>query len=213
MTAVKICGLTTPEDAVAAAQAGAHAVGLVFDRGPCRVDHSTASQLLRALDGLDLERVAIVGAVSLEGLDWYKDVGFDLIQWVPPQAVGRTPSSPLPLLPAFFDSHDLVDRVARWRRLHPATETSPRSFRGTINIDGAGGGGTGRRADWGRARTVARTQAVTLSGGLRPENLAEAIELVKPHGVDVSSGVESSPGRKDHQAMRDFVDIASGASS
>ena len=72
-------------------------------------------------------------------------------------------------------------------------------------------GGTGVRADWGAAATLAETHAIMLSGGLTVENVAEGVRQVRPVGVDVSSGVESAPGRKDHARVAAFIRAAKGA--
>ena len=73
-------------------------------------------------------------------------------------------------------------------------------------IDPARRGGTGRQADWTMARTVATQRPVVLAGGLEPANVGRAIAQVMPYGVDVSSGVESSPGVKDHVKMQAFIE-------
>ena len=72
-------------------------------------------------------------------------------------------------------------------------------------------GGTGQRADWDTAAALARRYRLLLAGGLTPANVAEAIARVQPWGVDVSSGVETEPGRKDHAAVRAFIAAARGA--
>jgi phosphoribosylanthranilate isomerase len=73
-------------------------------------------------------------------------------------------------------------------------------------------GGTGARASWDLARRAAALGPVILAGGLGPENIADAIRAVHPYGVDVASGVEGSPGRKDHAKVREFVERARAAS-
>jgi phosphoribosylanthranilate isomerase len=73
-------------------------------------------------------------------------------------------------------------------------------------------GGTGRRCDWDLAARVAARRPVWLAGGLTPENVAEAIGRVGPHGVDVASGVEAAPGRQDPERVRAFVRAAKAAS-
>jgi len=74
-------------------------------------------------------------------------------------------------------------------------------------------GGTGQITDWGLAADVAKSTPILLAGGLTPENVTEAIRIVRPYGVDVSSGVESTPGKKDHAKMRAFVDAVRVVSS
>lgn len=201
--AVKICGLTRPEHVTAAIEAGADALGLVFDRGPCRLDLHQARTVLAAAEGAAVERVAVVGTLDRGTRAEIGALGFDLLQ-VDAEALRIGPEAQ-PLLPAFFDDEDLVDRVRRYRAAFRAQPAQPGSLVGTVNVDGRGGGGTGTRADWDRASLLAREGPLTLSGGLRVENLAEALRTVRPHAVDVSSGVEASPGIKDPNLMRRFV--------
>jgi phosphoribosylanthranilate isomerase len=72
-------------------------------------------------------------------------------------------------------------------------------------------GGTGRTFDWSIAAEVARERTLTLAGGLSPDNVADAVRQVRPFRVDVASGVESAPGRKDHDRVRRFIEAAKGA--
>ena len=69
-------------------------------------------------------------------------------------------------------------------------------------------GGTGQIADWTLAAEAARTAPIILAGGLNPANVAEAIRMVRPYGVDVSSGVEKSPGKKHHEKLKAFIEAA-----
>ncbi len=71
-------------------------------------------------------------------------------------------------------------------------------------------GGTGKRFDWRLAKPIARRRPIILAGGLTPENVENAIKTVRPYAVDVSSGVESEPGRKDHGRMEEFIRRAKG---
>jgi len=66
-------------------------------------------------------------------------------------------------------------------------------------------GGTGRTTDWDVARRAAQSHRIILAGGLKVENVAAAVRIVRPYGVDVASGVESKPGKKDHERMREFI--------
>ena len=156
-----------------------------------------------------MERVAVVGT-STKDIRPMLDLGFDLIQVVAGPALASSIEEG-PVLPVFFDDETLLARVEAWRHqpgprraVHLRRPVPGRLF-GTLNVDGHGGGGTGQPADWGRAARVAVGGAITLSGGLRVENLEDALRQVRPHAVDVSSGVETSPGTKDPIRMRAFV--------
>ncbi|MEL6186708.1 MAG: phosphoribosylanthranilate isomerase [Myxococcota bacterium] len=200
---VKICGLTQVQDVEAAVEAGVDAIGFVFDRGPCRLELEAAPELMAPARGTGVSMVAVVGELPLEARLSIGKLGFDLLQVVD-GAAPRVPAEP-PHLVAFFDDDQLVGRVARFRAEHPSGEALPGSLLGTVNVDGHGGGGTGVRADWTRAQAVAKSGPITLSGGLRTDNLEHALRTVRPHAVDVSSGVERAPGRKDPARMQAFV--------
>lgn len=201
--AVKVCGLTRSSDVHAAISAGVDAFGIVFDRGACCVPESTAQELLRAAQGAPIERVAVVGEAGLASCRRMWAMGFDVVQAVASEEL-MTAGLDF-VVPAFFDGDDVEQRVQAWRTENPALSIRRGSLRGAINIDGAGGGGTGSRADWRRSARIAAGGATILSGGLRVENLAEAVQTVQPHAVDVSSGVETHAGVKSPQLMRAFV--------
>ena len=207
---VKVCGLTRPADVEAALEAGVDAFGVVFDRGPCRVSPDEAVELLAAAEGADVERVAVVGSRPLAEAGALLSLGFDVVQAVGPRLPGRIEASGrvAPVLPAFFD--DMDEREARgaieaWWARADRPEARPGRLAGTINLDGPGGGGQGRTACWDRVAQLARKGPVTLSGGLRVDNLDRALRAVRPYAVDVCTGVESSPGVKSASALRAFV--------
>lgn len=201
---VKICGLTRSVDVEQAIEAGADALGFVFDPGPCDVDERILPDLMAATRGAPVTRVAVVGEAAAEERARLFGLGFDLVQ-ATVTADLYAAREPPPLLPAFFDGPDLLRRVENWRASRPTRRPEPGSIFGTLNVDSALGGGSGVRADWARAREMAAGGPVTLSGGLNVDNLELAIRTVRPHAVDVSSGVEAEPGIKDRQRMRAFV--------
>jgi phosphoribosylanthranilate isomerase len=197
VTRVKVCGVTTPEDAELAASLGATAVGMIFWEGsPRAVDVDRARRIASALPpfvtvvGVFVDQAvdavsAIadtvgLGAIQLHGhenADDYAALGRRLIKSVPVRDgsaegdAARVPARATVLL----DAHDPVRR-----------------------------GGTGRTIDWTVAAAIARLRPVILSGGLTPETVDTAIRAVGPYAVDVSSGVESAPGRKDPTKLRAF---------
>ena len=210
---VKICGFTRAQDIAAAGAAGADAIGLVFDEGPHCVDIEQGRQLLEACRRLPhrVECIAVTGQLTIERVAPLRALGFDGIQagvcpWQPELGDDHTY-----LLPAFFDSEDLVQRVAAHRAAHLLKwDLDGRSLRGMVNIDSAAGGGTGQPADWQRAALVCAAGPTALAGGLRADNVADAIAVTGAAAVDVCSGVERSPGVKDAALMRAFVDAARG---
>jgi phosphoribosylanthranilate isomerase len=190
VTHVKICGVTTAEDALLAAELGAAAVGFVFwPHSPRYIEPIAARAIVAQLPPfiapvgvfvnqpiptvLAIARVAHLGAVQLHGdeaPEEYASLPVRVIKAMPLRDAtdGKTAADVPSTAMVLLDAHDPVRR-----------------------------GGTGRLIDWSLASAVARDRPVILSGGLNPENVGEAIAAVKPYGVDVSSGVETKPGRKD----------------
>jgi phosphoribosylanthranilate isomerase len=200
MTAVKVCGICRAEDAQFAVELGAAAIGFVFwPESPRYIDPYQARSIAAALPegviavGVFVDQpvaqvLEIAGAVRLDAIQLhghedvaeYEDLSHRVIKAM---AVGRTfdPAS-VDALPeqvtVLLDAHDPIRR-----------------------------GGTGRTIDWALAASVAERRETILSGGLNAANVAEAIARVRPFMVDVSSGVESSPGRKDPEKLRAFFSV------
>lgn len=199
--AVKICGITSVEDGLAAVGAGADAVGFVFWPGsPRAVDAATARRISQALPPF-VSRVGVFVDASMEDVRRVADeVGLDLVQFhgsEPPDQVAAAPRRAIKALGVGLDFDVAL-----------ATAFSEGATALLLDTQSnAAPGGTGQSFDWSKVRAV-RTQVLhlILAGGLDPENVAAAIATVRPDGVDVSSGVESSPGRKDAAKMRAFVE-------
>jgi len=197
---IKICGVMSPEAAVAAVEAGADAVGFVFAESPRQIDAARAIEISRALPPF-VARVAVFrypepGAVA--GI--VRRVKPTVVQSEPVDGLHAALEPGVGFLPVFHDGADLVSRVG---------EASPSA----VLIEAAGRGGRGVAPDWRRAEEIARRFPLVLAGGLTPENVAEAIRKVRPFAVDVSSGVESSYGVKDPAKVRRFVEAATGGLS
>ena len=218
---IKICGLTRVADVEAAAAAGADMLGFVFDRGPCKIDPALGAELLSCAraSGAGTCCVAVVGTLAGPQLQAIRTLGFDAVQMRASAYRPEDDNHPW-ALPAFFDDGGLVERVEAFRRQHrPRFDhldpldgldqgertSSVDGLRGLINVDGRGGGGTGTLADWQAARALADSGPLMLAGGLTADNVADAIAQVQPDAVDVSSGVEQDPGRKDTARIRAFV--------
>jgi phosphoribosylanthranilate isomerase len=201
--AVKICGITSPEDGRMAAEAGADAVGLVFWPGsPRRVDLATAGRISAALPPFVLRVGVFVDAGRDELVRAADEAGLDLLQLhgsEPPDAVENLPRRALKAL-----------RVGDGFVLAEALRYEGRAAGLVLDTkDAAAPGGTGRSFDWTLAQGVRdRVKFLMLAGGLHAGNVAEAIRTVRPDAVDVSSGVESAPGRKDPAKVRAFVAAA-----
>jgi phosphoribosylanthranilate isomerase len=200
MTRVKVCGLTTLEDARMCAEAGVDAIGLNFWSGSVRrVDEPTARAIADALRG----RVLLVGVfvdAPAEELERIRArVGLDCLQLhgdEPAELVTR-------FLPHVYKALRVKDgSVIESVRRYPGEHVLLDAY-----VPGLPGG-TGATFDWSVARAVGQERKVTLAGGLTPDNVADAVRAAAPYCVDTASGVESSPGRKDRDMVREFVERA-----
>lgn len=217
VTRVKICGITTIEDGLAATAAGADLLGFVFyDKSPRVVEASRVRKITDALRATTARPPLFVGVFVDE--DWRRvaDIleiaGLDLAQLhgsEPPLEVGLlAPYAFKALRPATRGDIDAM--VATYAEVLPPTDPAT-AERPSFLIDAYHPwrfGGTGRRADWPAARLLAERYPILLAGGLTPENVQEALAVARPWGIDVSSGVERAPGQKDPTLMRAFVENA-----
>jgi phosphoribosylanthranilate isomerase len=191
---VKICGLRSEADVNAAVDAGANAVGFVFAKSIRRV---TAQEAAAATAGMrnDIRKVAVMRHPTNE--EW-QDV---LLEFRPD--VLQTDVEDFELL----EVPDTVQCLPVIREGSPALECDlPDVF-----LYEGGNSGQGETVDWQKATEVALRGRMLLAGGLSAANLATAIATVRPFGVDVSSAVESEPGVKSHQLIREFIDAARAA--
>jgi len=214
---VKICGVTSVEDALLAANLGAEAVGLNFyEKSPRFIDASKAYEILRALPAF-VEPVGLFVRRSLREIAaTLKEPGLDRIRTVQRHAdqpeIGDFFVYPFSLIDAFP-----VADVASLGRIQTylADAWDQAFFRpGAILVDAhvpGKYGGTGQTAPWQLLAAFAPTVPLILAGGLTPDNVAEAIRIVRPYAVDVASGVESSPGKKDPDKMQRFIENARAA--
>ena len=199
MVRVKICGVTTPEDACLAAELGADAIGLNFyPESPRSISPFAARNILRELPPL----VSSVGIF----VDWTPEPVIALSQALrlsaaqlhgdeTPQTVAEV-AKKIPVIKALrIEKGSAPIGVPRHR--------AASAFLLDAAISGQFGG-TGVTTDWTQARILAGSHRIILAGGLTPENVAEAILAVRPFAVDVASGVESVPGKKDPAKLRAF---------
>jgi len=200
---IKICGITTPEDGIMAGEAGADAVGFVFyPMSPRRVDLDRAASIARCLPPF-VTRVGVFVDASREEIDRAVDtVGLDLLQLhgeEPPEALDGLPRRALKAV-----------RVGRGWSEEEALRFAGRAAGVVVDTRLVGEtvmpGGTGVPFDWGLvAHLRDKVRFLMLAGGLQADNVSAAIAAVRPHAVDVSSGVERLPGRKDLARVREFV--------
>ncbi|MEP0765546.1 MAG: phosphoribosylanthranilate isomerase [Fimbriimonadia bacterium] len=192
MTRVKICGITRIEDALAAIEMGAHALGFVLEPSSPRYV-GERGDLLQAIASLPpfVSTVAVYGIRGAGRGDWEEAVSAT-------QAVEGESAKPLLRTLRLQSEADLA-RIAEAAR-HAAALVLDAFHPEQM-------GGTGQPVDWSLAAQVRELSPVPviLAGGLTPENVAEAAYVVRPYAVDVSSGVESEPGLKDHRKIEAFI--------
>jgi phosphoribosylanthranilate isomerase len=197
-TKVKICGITNLADAQAAVAAGADALGFNFyEKSPRYVSLSQASEIARALPPFIMRVGVFVNAPADFVLGAIRESGLTMLQFHGEEA------------PEFCSQFGLMSMKAF--RIHgPETlKEIPQFQTDAILLDAfssATYGGTGEKFNWDLAVEAQKFgKPIFLAGGLTPENVAPAIRQVHPFGVDVSSGVESAPGKKDHAKMKAFL--------
>lgn len=199
-TLVKVCGLTSPDDARMAAAAGADWIGVILDGdGPRRVTVERAREIALAVPGVTVVAVMIAPSSPDDALARARDVGATRIQLHRVDALAWPADFPLPVAIAVPVGEDGSLREPLPRPAH------------TVLLDRADPdlpGGTGRTFPWETARVVAATRPLVLAGGLGPDNVAEAILRVRPFAVDASSRLERAPGVKDPDRVWRFVAAA-----
>jgi phosphoribosylanthranilate isomerase len=212
MTWIKICGITNLEDALAAADAGADALGFVFyKQSPRNIDPEKAREIVAHLpqkvekvgvfvDSESPQRVLEVAErAELTALQLHVGSSFAGGNHVGWDSGNRKIYLALP-------AAQFVDAGAEWKSNQPSSAIS------AIFLDSGTSqkpGGTGEAFDWQKAallvEAMMKTTNVVVAGGLNPLNIAEAIHILKPWGVDVASGVEAAPGKKDPKKVQAFI--------
>jgi phosphoribosylanthranilate isomerase len=210
---IKICGNTSLEDALAAADAGADALGFVFAASPRRVTAAQAAAIARKLPA-EIEKIGVFVDAGLEEIDsTVRACGLTGVQlhWesgpeLPAKLRERLGPALRILGVAHFEAgagKTITERIAVHAR-NPHVDAVLVDSRTAAAV-----GGTGVAFDWDEARRTVFSNAGKLkliaAGGLNPENVAEAIATLRPWGVDVVSGVEAMPGRKDAEKVREFL--------
>lgn len=195
-TRIKICGITNLEDALLASESGADALGFVFAESPRRVEPAEAKNIINHLPPFIarvgvfvnekpevVEEIAAFCGLSIIQLHGDEDRDYlDVLSIPAIKAFRVKDESVLETIQAFGINHFLLDAYDSVRR-----------------------GGTGTAFDWGIAQRAAKLGSIILGGGLRCGNVREALNYVHPYAVDVSSGVESRPGKKDSRKIVEFI--------
>ena len=216
---IKICGTTTLEDAMLAVETGADALGFIFAESPRRIAPEAAGAIAAQLPQkierygvfVDASFDAIVSAVETAGL-----TGVQLHIARDPLLAGKLReyfrSRPLQILHVLHYTPETLETELKTLQEDAAVDAVMIDSRTAHAV-----GGTGTRFDWHRADEILRHAAPRLrlivAGGLSPENIREAVAALQPWGVDVVTGVEASPGRKDPEKVRLFIERARAAAA
>jgi phosphoribosylanthranilate isomerase len=205
MIRVKICGNTNLEDARQAVEAGADLLGFIFyPKSPRKISIGDARAISRALRG----RAILVGVFVNEPIETVRqavaDAELNLAQLHGEETLANVAAFGGAAFKAMKRAMVAGTNAEEYAAAGPTDPGRPQLL---LDADHATlYGGTGQRADEGLAATLARQHRLLLAGGLTPENVAAAIAAVRPWGVDVASGVEAEPGRKDHARVSRFID-------
>ncbi|MDI6791237.1 MAG: phosphoribosylanthranilate isomerase [Thermodesulfobacteriota bacterium] len=204
MIRIKVCGITNIEDALAAQALGADAIGLVFAKSPRRVEKERAREIVQALPPF----VHLVGVFVDEEKGVIEGIAdfcrLTVLQFHGSESPEYCAGFDRPVIKAFrISQREDIERMKPYQgkvsaflldTYHPVLA-----------------GGTGQTFDWTMAKEAGKIGPIILAGGLNPDNVEAAIRAVKPYAVDVSSGVEMSPGKKDHDRIRLFIERAQQA--
>jgi phosphoribosylanthranilate isomerase len=200
---VKICGITTNEDAQAAVHEGATALGFIFVRSsPRSIEPDRAKEIIRLLPPFVTPVGVLTETSRPEALVLVAKSGIRCLQLQENKDSGDFADFPIPCYRVF--------RVSPEFKLESLRGSLAGAFMLDTFIEGILGG-TGKTFDWNIAVQAKKYGRVILSGGINPENVGEAVRRVSPYAIDVSSGVERSPGVKDHRKMHLLFEAIAGA--
>jgi phosphoribosylanthranilate isomerase len=195
-TWIKICGMTNVEDAMEASSLGVDALGFIFAPSPRRVEPSAAREMIRRLPASGLKVGVFVNEALPEVQRIVDYCGLNMVQFHGQETPEYCRQVPLPVIKAV--------RVKNMESLQEMEQYPLAS----ILLDAWSpqkAGGTGKPFCWELALEACHMRNFILSGGLNPSNVYQAIQKVRPSGVDVCSGVEKTPGKKDGAKMREFI--------
>jgi phosphoribosylanthranilate isomerase len=195
---IKICGITNEEDGLAAAKFGADALGFVFAPSPRRISVERAREIIKVLPPLVQTVGVFVNEDPEKVLSTAAACGLDILQFHGDESAAYCSSFDRRVIKAVrLQSRDDLDKLSKYVNVVDALLLD------TYVANKLGG--TGITFDWKLAVEARRYGRIILAGGLNPENVAAAISMVKPYAVDASSGLEQSPGAKDHEKMVQFM--------
>lgn len=196
MTFIKICGITNLEDAGGAMALGADALGFIFAPSPRRIDGPTVQHIIRNLPRPVLKAGVFVNEELEKVNRLAAQCALDFVQLHGRESPDYCAKVDVPVIKALrVGETDLASQMEQYPTAVILLDSGSRTK----------AGGTGQRFDWNLAVEARKKRTFILSGGLTPQNVREAMALLRPLGVDVSTGVETSPGKKDGVKMAEFV--------
>lgn len=212
MVKVKICGFTNADDVKVACELGADMVGVILVPQSTRyVTIEQAKRIFAATSG-GVAKVAVIMPRHPNELDTFvRELKPDYLQIHPTFSEDELLNAKKRLGVKLIPVVAIPQKVENYREiLERAAKASEAADYLLLDTKGPSGGGTGLTHDWRLSWQIRETvnMPVFLAGGLNPSNVKKAIEAVRPYGVDVATGVESSPGKKDEKLMREFIEAA-----
>jgi len=202
-TIVKICGITSTADALAATEAGADALGFMFyEKSPRNIALKAAVEITRQLPPFVIKVGVFVNAPEAVVMRAVSECGLNILQFHGDETPDYCQLFPVMTIKAFR----IRDAASLKALPDYKTDAWLLDAHAPDQL-----GGTGEKFNWDLAVEAQKLgRPIFLAGGLTPENVAEAVRRVRPYAVDVSSGVEASPGKKDHEKVRAFIRAAKG---
>jgi phosphoribosylanthranilate isomerase len=200
---VKICGITRAEDAAAAVTEGANALGFVFwPKSPRYIEPPLARKIVNIMPP-PVEAIGVFVNQPPEEVNRIaEEVGLDFVQLHGEENADYIEKMRRKVVKAIAVGHEPMPPMSQW----------PADVRILLDVHNpVRRGGTGAVIDWVVANKIASYRDIILAGGLTPENVSEAIARVRPYGIDVSSGVEQSPGIKDHKRLKALFEAVHGS--
>jgi phosphoribosylanthranilate isomerase len=191
---VKICGITNIEDAHMAADLGAYALGFIFVKSsPRYIAPSDALKIIQKIDPFIIAVGVFADAAREIIYETVEQTGIGCVQLHGNELPGHLANFPLPVYKSFrVDKYFIPETLNKYKGAAYLLDTY---------VDGVIGG-TGKTFDWSIAVQAKAYGRIILSGGLNPDNIADAIQKVQPYAVDVNSGIESAPGKKDKNKLK-----------
>jgi phosphoribosylanthranilate isomerase len=201
---IKVCGITNIEDALAAVELGADALGFVLAHSPRQVSQKTLKRLVAGLPPF----ISKVGVFVDSPLDEVKNIMSECGLTLAQLHGSESPEYCQALYPRAIKAFQVKDAaILTQLPLYKVSAYLLDGYHSKLK------GGSGQSFDWEIAQQARGLGRIILSGGLTPENVAQAIAIARPYGVDVSSGVEVSPGKKDHHKLAAFIKAAKESKS